>query len=513
MSAAPAAPAQVDWAQSRPTYLDLQSLEAEQGVLGGLLVYNDWLRHCDPRLTAERFATIRHQVLFRAIRATINAGQIADGVSLRAALAERDQLGSIGGADYLVELLDQAARYTGQISASSRVIVELAIRRDLYHAGVELSDRALNGDPPGDAQSIEPLTDRLISGAQNRLRGLAHSAGETMARDAHEAAEAALKQARAGRLSGPPTGIYALDDLINGLTPGDLHILAGRPSMGKTAVGVGIALSALQAGQARGERLGALIVSQEMSSEQLGLRMAMALADDGELYAGMPACGDLSSLRKGNLRADQWALLDAATAQLKRLPVRIEERTPLTATKIEALAGRQVDQWCREGIGPAVIVVDYIGLIAPDTDRRGNKVLEIADISARLKSIAKNLGVHVLALCQLNRGVESREEKRPTLSDLRDSGALEQDADIVTFIYRDAYYLEREVYALREAQAKSPGSTDRLEQIERKLSRCQNELELIVAKQRQGPLGAAKIAFFPATSAIRNIGRSRENNQ
>lgn len=509
MSAAPAAPAQVDWAQSRPTYLDLQSLEAEQGVLGGLLVYNDWLRHCDPRLTAERFATIRHQILFGAIRATIKSGQIADGVSLRAALAERDQLGSIGGADYLIELMDSAARWTGQISAYSRVIVELALRRDLYQAGVELSERALHGDP----QSTEPLSDRLISDAQSRLRGLAHSAGETMARDAHEAAQAALEQARAGRLSGPPTGLSALDDLINGLTPGDLHILAGRPSMGKTAVGVGIALSALQAGAARGEQLGALIVSQEMSSEQLGLRMSMSLADDGELYAGMPVCGDLSSLRKGNLRADQWALLDAAAAQLKRLPVRIEERTPLTAAKIEALAGRQVDQWRSEGVTPAVIVVDYIGLIAPDNDRRGNKVLEIADISARLKSIAKNLGVHVLALCQLNRGVESREEKRPTLSDLRDSGALEQDADIVTFVYRDAYYLEREVYALREAQAKSPGSTDRLEQIERKLSRCLNELELIVAKQRQGPLGAAKIAFFPATSAIRNIGRSRENSQ
>lgn len=168
MSVAPAAPAQVDWAQSRPTYLDLQSLEAEQGVLGGLLVYNDWLRHCDPRLTPEMFLPVQHQILFGAIRAIIQAGQIADGVSVRAMLAERDQLVSIGGADYLVELLDQAARYTGQISASSRVIVELAIRRDLYHAGVELSDRALNGDPPGDAQSIEPLTDRLISGAQFR---------------------------------------------------------------------------------------------------------------------------------------------------------------------------------------------------------------------------------------------------------------------------------------------------------------------------------------------------------
>lgn len=499
-------------AANRPSYLDLQSREAERALLGGLLTHNHWLRACDSRLSATSFAIAAHQTIFGALSDLIRADRMADGVSISLLLRERGQLEQIGGNAYVIGLFESAALFTGQAVEYAAQIVDLALRRDIYRLGCELSENALQGAPAA-AASNASLADQLLIGAEAGLRQLSQAAGEAKSCDAGAAAAAALAQARAGRLSGPPTGLSALDDLINGLTPGDLHILAGRPSMGKTAVGVGIALSALQAGQARGERLGALIVSQEMSSEQLGLRMAMALADDGELYAGMPACGDLSSLRKGVLRADQWALLDSAAAQLQALPIRIEERTPLTATKIEALAGRQVDQWRRDGVQPAVIVVDYIGLIAPDTDRRGNKVLEIADISARLKSIAKNLGVHVLALCQLNRGVESREEKRPTLSDLRDSGALEQDADIVTFLYRDAYYLEREVYALREAQAKSPGSTDRLEQIERKLSRCQNELELIVAKQRQGPLGAAKIAFFPATSAIRNIGRSRENNQ
>lgn len=466
-----------------------------------------WLRHCDPRLKASHFATARHQILFGAIRALIKTGLVADGVSLRAQLAERDQLEQIGGANYLIELFEQAARFTGQISASSRVIVELAIRRELYQAGVDLSERALCGDQ--DDSHSEPLTERLISGAQRRLRALSCAAGAEQVRSAEQAAREALERARGGNSSGPPSGIADFDELIGGLGTGQLHILAGRPAMGKTAIGVGLALSAALAARGRNERLGAMIFSQEMSAEQLGLRMAMALADDGELYSGLPACGSLALLRKGRLNQDQWARLDAACTQLAQLPIVIDDTAPVTVEQIEAGAQRQIDRWAREGAQPGLIVVDYIGLIAPGTDRRGNKVLEIADISARLKAMAKRLDVHVLALCQLNRGVESREEKRPNLSDLRDSGALEQDADIVTFCYREAYYLEREVYALRQAKSKTDAGVDRLMAAEAQLMRCASDLELIVAKQRQGPTGATKILFSPATTAIRGLGEPR----
>lgn len=484
----------------------LHNLQAEQALLGGLLCDTSLLPSLD--LHAGQFADPVHGLIFTAVRELFEARRFVDPMSVAERLRGQGGLEDIGGAQYLMLLLENAAHLSSQVREYAELVRALAMRRELRRIGLEASHMAQLGD------GMVGAVDALIAGAESELRALAQLGGAQVAWiAAHDAARDAVAEAKAGKMIGPPCGLIDLDELTNGLMPGSLHILAGRPSMGKTAVGLQMAFGCVEEGAKRAARdegleAGVLFVTQEMTAKQLGIRLAVAAADDGVLYATGPACGSVIDALRGRLSEAQWARIDAALTRIRDLPLVLDERAPLTPAKIAAACGRQIDRWRREKrVQPTLVVVDYLGLIEPDRDRRGNKVLEIGDVSAALKALAKNLGVHVLALCQLNRGVESRDEKRPLLSDLRDSGSIEQDADIVTFVYRDAYYLERELHAANEAANKDASRIEAADVVRARLAKCRTEVELIVAKQRQGAPGVAKVFFNPATTAVRNLGR------
>ena len=467
------------------------NLEAEEALLGAILVNNDAALRVSSFLEPEHFFEPLHGRIFAAAMKLVGRGHIATPVTLKTYFEGEDALTDIGGATYLARLAGAA---TTIINAEDygRLIYDLALRRHLIEIGEDMVNTAYDAEPDQTALSqIEATEQQLFTLAQkgtieSAFRPLSAALGEAI-----ENAEAAFK--RDGHLSGIATGFRDLDDKLGGLNRSDLVILAGRPSMGKTALATNIALNASRAHRTEtgenGERRtvdGAAVAffSLEMSGEQLATRL---LAEESGISS--------VKLRHGKITDDEFAAVVGASQELERLPLFIDDTPALTIAALTARARR-----LKRTHDIDLIIVDYLQLLRPARQRRDeSRVLEISEITQGLKALAKLLDVPVLALSQLNRAVEQREDKRPLLADLRESGAIEQDADIVTFIYRDEYYLERR---------KPADGTAEFDDWKAKMEAIHGVAEIIIGKHRHGPTGTVELAFIGELTKFGNLAKA-----
>jgi replicative DNA helicase len=462
------------------------SIEAEMALLGAILVNNHAYERVSDFLLPDHFALAEHRRIFQSCARLIERGQVADAVTLTAYLEQTEALTQAGGVGYLLRLADAAVTVINA-GEYGRLIHDLYLRRELIQLGEDVVNRAYAGDidTPAAGQ-IEMAEQSLYDLATHGSYEGGFESFETSLTSALEIAEAAHK--RQGLLSGVPTGFRDLDGRLGGLHPSDLVILAGRPSMGKTALATNMAFNAARAyrrerGEDGGERVvdGAVVgfFSLEMSREQLATRI---IAEQTQIPS--------DRIRRGMVAEEKFPDLVVASRELQRLPIYIDDTPALTISAMRTRARRLKRQ---RGLG--LIVVDYLQLVAPSPgSRHDSRVQELSEITRGLKALAKELHVPVLALSQLSRAVENREDKRPQLADLRESGTIEQDADVVMFIYREQYYLERAEPTQRPDE--SDDKFDKRHQDwQRRCEKAFNLADVMIAKQRHGPIGTVKLVF------------------
>ena len=460
------------------------NFEAEKALLGAIFANNNAFDRVSDFLRPRHFADPVHGRIYEATSKLIERGQIADPITLNNFFEQDGSLSDMGGTQYLAEL---AASMVNVINAGEygRTIYDLHLKRMLIDLGETVVNRAFSPD-------VDDLAMRQIEEAEQTLYDLA-TTGEfdggfqtfkSSIITAIEMAEAAHK--RDGKIAGVATGLRDIDAIMGGLHPSDLLILAGRPSMGKTALATNIAFNAAydykyevtEAGDKKTTD-GAVVgfFSLEMSSEQLAARI---LSEQTEIAS--------DKMRRGSLSNDEFDRLVVASQQLHRLPIFIDDTPAMSVSMLRTRARR-----LRREQGLGLIIVDYLQLME-SSGRTENRVQEIAEITRGLKTLAKELNVPVLALSQLSRAVEQREDKRPQLSDLRESGTIEQDADVVSFIFRESYYLERAEPMQRQDES-SDKFAERFDRWETRLNEVRHHSEVIIAKQRHGPTGSVKLFF------------------
>ncbi len=411
-------------------------LEAEQALLGAILFDNETFNRITPKLEPRHFYDPVHGRIFAACAQTIASGHLADGLTMRERFAKDGALKDIGGASYLLTLLEHAAQLSVHAQEYAELIYDLALRRELIRVGNEIAELAEN--PPDDADATD-----IIEEAERALFGLAESGASSSGFSPFSRALATSIEAAAAayesqsEVSGLSTGFADLDRMLGGLHGSDLIILAGRPSMGKTALATNIAYNVAKArldAQRSGDFENAInkggvvaFFSLEMSADQLATRL---LADAAEIES--------DRIRRGKINKDEFERLSDKAAELQTLPLHIDETGAISIAQLMARARR-----LQRTIGLDCIVVDYLQLVTSSSRKSDGRVQEVSEITQGLKALAKDLKAPVIALSQLSRQVENREDKRPQLSDLRESGSIEQDADAVLFVYRESYYLER----------------------------------------------------------------------
>lgn len=459
-----------------------QNLEAEQCLLGTILVDNRSYEKIGDFLKPEFFFAPAHQRIYQALQILIDRGQTASPVTLKSYFEKDQDLEQVGGAAYLADLAGSVISVVN-VEDYARTIYDLHLRRELISFGNDVVNESFTHDLERDAQdTIEDAEARLFSMAET---GEANTSFVTL-RDsivkAIEQAEVAFNSK--GQVTGVTTGLKDIDEKLGGLHKSDLLILAGRPSMGKTALATNIAFNASKAYALSGGKEGAIVAffSLEMSHDQLTMRI---LAEQSGIS------GD--ALRKGNITEAQFRDFAQAAHTLSHIPLYIDDTPALSISAIRTRARRLKR---KHGLG--MIVVDYLQLLRGSGSRQSetNRVIEISEITRGLKALAKELHVPVLALSQLSRAVEQREDKRPMLSDLRESGSIEQDSDVVMFVYREEYYLSREIPSQRDSESVEKFN-DRYASWAERLQQSANIAETIVAKQRHGPIGIVKLFFDP----------------
>jgi replicative DNA helicase len=452
--------------------------EAEQALLGAILVNNQAYHKIADFLRPEHFADPAHGNIFEIASRLIEQGQIASPITLKPYFEQGEGLAEHGGAAYLARLAGAAVTIINT-RHYGRTIHDFYLRRQLIDIGEEVVNQAYSPE-------IEVTATLQIEGAERKLYDLAtsgelgggfHEFRQSLGK-AIDMAEAAFK--RDGRLTGVATGFGDVDRLLGGLHASDLVVLAGRPSMGKTALATNIAFHAASAYREETDEEGARKVvdgavvgffSLEMSEEQLATRLLSEAS-------GIPS----EKIRRGQLTHDEFQRVVQMTRALETLKFYIDDTPALSMPALRARARR-----LKRLHGLGLIVVDYLQLLQPGGARnQENRVQEISTITRGLKTLAKELSVPVIALSQLSRAVEQRDNKRPQLSDLRESGSIEQDADVVMFIYREEYYLARQ---------EPPQNSDKHLDWEDKLKAVEHLAEVTVAKQRHGPIGKVQLRF------------------
>lgn len=473
------------------------NLEAEQALLGALLVNNQAYERVAEFLLPDHFAEPAHGRIYAAMLRLIERGQIANPVTLKGFVEQDPELRQMGGANYLAEL---AGAVISVLDAGDygRIVYDLHLRRQLIQLGEDVVNAAYALKLDQNAlEQIEITEKKLFDLASNGQQERSFQTFNTAVSTALSLAEAAWR--RKGGLSGVASGLNDLDRLLGGLHPSDLIILAGRPSMGKTSLATNVAFHAashLRWEEEPGSRKrkaaeGAVVgfFSLEMSAEQLAARI---LAEQ----ANVPS----EKIRRGEMDQDEFDRLVEASQRLATLPLFIDDTPAISVTALRTRARRLKRQY---GLG--MIVVDYLQLMrASPGEKHDGRVQEISDITRGLKAIAKELNVPVIALSQLSRAVESRDDKRPQLSDLRESGSIEQDADVVMFVFREEYYLSRAEPA-RKPEEPEDKFAQRYEQWQQRLMEATNIAEVIIAKQRHGPIGKIRAHFDGATTKFSNL--------
>ncbi|HQT63051.1 MAG: replicative DNA helicase [Acidocella sp. 20-57-95] len=461
------------------------NLQAEQALLGALLANNKAYERVSEFLSPEHFADPIHGRIYQSIQRRCEAGQIADPVLLKAEFEHNGVLDEVGGTAYLAQLL---SAMVGIINAGDygKAIYDSWIRRQLIDIGELTVNRAFGAEPELDgADQIEAAEQSLFDLATKGGNEGALITFELALAKAIEVASTAFQNQ--GSVSGLDTGLRDLNKKTGGLHPSDLMILAGRPGMGKTALATKIAYGAARALllNARIDNPNGVpkqtvaIFSLEMSAEQLATRL---LAEEARVS------GD--KIRRGEISQKDFDNFVRVSREISSLPLMIDDTPALTLSALRTRCRR-----LQRTKGLALVVIDYLQLMRPAAGTRPeNRVLEISQITQGLKAIAKELAVPVLALSQLSRAVEAREDKRPQLSDLRESGTIEQDADMVMFIYRDEYYLQQKEPKIA-AYDKDDKYRDAMEKWQSDMSNAYNKAELILAKQRHGPTGKIDLFF------------------
>ncbi|MCS6779044.1 MAG: replicative DNA helicase [Geminicoccaceae bacterium] len=473
------------------------NLEAEQAVLGAVLVNNEAYHRVEDFLAAEDFYEPIHQKIFATCAQWIADGRIADHKTLFHLFDTDPALKDLDGARYLARLA-AAAETVVDVVHYGRVVHDLALKRRLIRVGEDIVNRAYDREQPTSGrEQIEQAEHELFALAETGRTGGAFRPFPTVLAAAVRHIESAWH--KAGRVTGVPTRLEGLDQKLGGLQPSDLIILAGRPSMGKTALGVTIAANAAATARPEEERVPGRppgyvvgLFSLEMSAEQLATRLLSAESQ-------IPS----DELRRGQLGAEDWPRLVRASQHLAGLGLYIDDTPALTVAGLRTRARR-----LKRTVGLDLVVVDYLQLLRGSGQYGpGNRVQEVSEITQGLKALAKELNVPVLALSQLSRAVESRDDKRPMLSDLRESGSIEQDADVVMFVFREEYYLSRAVPTQRENE-----TTEKFQQrYQEWVQRCEkvhNKAEIIIAKQRNGPIGNVFLQFDAAYGRFRNLEAS-----
>ncbi|MCU0775114.1 MAG: replicative DNA helicase [Ideonella sp.] len=435
------------------------SIEAEQSVLGGLLLDNSaWDRAADT-LTESDFYRYEHRLIYTAIGHLVNATKPADVITVFEQLQSLGKAEDCGGIVYLNALANSVPS-AANLRRYAEIVRERAVLRKLIAASDEIATMAFN--PLG-----RPI-DQILDEAEGRIFRIgeeterSHQGPLSMDQLVVQLLDRVneLHEAGAQDVTGVRTGFYDLDRMTAGLQPGDLIVLAARPSMGKTAFALNIGEHV-----AINEGLPVVVFSMEMGASQLALRMVGSL---GRI--------DQQHLRTGALRDDEWSRLSEAVEKLQKGSMFIDETPALTPNELRARA-RRLSRHCGK-LG--LIIVDYLQLMSGSSSSDENRATELGEVSRGLKALAKELGCPVIALSQLNRSVETRNDKRPMMSDLRESGAIEQDADVIMFIYRDDYYTKE--------QSKEPGVA-----------------EIIIGKQRNGPVGTVKLTFLKPLTRFDNL--------
>jgi len=451
----------------KDTFKELpNNIEAEQAVLGSILVNNEIFDEISTIISNINFYDPMHQKIFGAIENLIYKGMLANPITLKNYFEnEKDE---INVPEYLVEVT-KFSTSSRQAIEYSRIIYDMFVRRELIKISENTIDTAKLNELNISGQNIIENSERLLFDLAEK--GSFNSSlvkfDEAM-KQTIEMASAAFKNEEG--IVGVPTGLRDLDDRLGGLHPSDLIIIAGRPSMGKTALATNIAFHAAQKLQESGRKSSIAFFSLEMSSEQLSTRI---LAEQSRIKS--------NDIRRGKISDEQFDKFIETSKNISELPLYIDE-TP--AISIAAMSNRA--RRIKRLFGLDMIVVDYIQLMSGSLNNRDGRVQEISQITQGLKAIAKELSIPVIALSQLSRAVEQRDNHQPQLSDLRESGSIEQDADVVMFVYRQAYYLER-----KEPQA----ATVEHAEWQAKMNEISTLAQIIIAKQRHGPTGNIDLEF------------------
>ncbi|NDW00533.1 replicative DNA helicase [Salipiger sp. PrR002] len=469
------------------------SIEAEQQLLGAILTNNDVYDRVAAILGPQHFYDPVHRRIFEIAAARIAKNNLASPVTLKAFMEDDEGLKELGGPAYLARLAG-AAVSSFAVRDYAQMIYDLAVRRDLIGLGRDISARATKVDVKSEPreqivqaeQALYKLAEQgqTEGGFQSFLRAVT---------DAVNVANAAYQ--REGGLAGVSTGLIDMDKKLGGLHPSDLLILAGRPSMGKTSLATNIAFNIAKAykkgtrhdgteGAIEGGVVG--FYSLEMSAEQLAARILSEAAE-------VPS----EQIRRGDMTETEFRRFVDAAKSLEACPLFIDDTPAIPIAQLAARARR-----LKRTHGLDVLMVDYLQLVRGTAE---NRVNEIAEISMGLKAIAKELNIPVIALSQLSRQVESRDDKRPQLSDLRESGSIEQDADVVMFVFREEYYVERE-----------KPSDDRLDEMaawQERMERLHGKAEVIIGKQRHGPIGTVELSFEGRFTRFGNLVRPWQNGE
>ena len=444
-----------------------QNLEAEMSVLGGILLENEALHRALESLRPKDFYRDAHGKIFDALVTLANRNEPADLVTLTSVLKERGQFEEVGGSSYLTTLVTYVPT-AANIGYYCKLVKDAALSRDLIRVATDIAGRGYEGR---DVAELLDWAEHSIYDIATKKSKQAYFSTKEVVKDAIHAIERLFNRQEA--ITGVPTGFKDLDDLTSGLQPSDLIIIAGRPSMGKTA----FCLNLIEhAALDPAKPTASVIFSLEMSKEQLVQRLLCSVARI-----------DANRVRTGRLSHNEFPDLVTAASIISEAPIYIDDTPAISILELRAKARRLKKE---KDIG--LIVVDYLQLMQGSSTE--NRQQEISEISRSLKALAKELSVPVIALSQLNRALESRTDKRPMLADLRESGAIEQDADVIMFLYREAVYCE--------ACKKRDGSCDK---------NHAKAAEVIVGKQRNGPLGVEQLVFNGEFMRFESLSRRNDD--
>ena len=455
------------------------NIEAEQAVIGSILVSNDIYDEIFPIIDAQKFFDPIHAKIYETIENLISKGLLANPITLKNHFENNEGLKELGGQEYLIKITKFSTSIKQAIDYAN-IVQEMHVRRELIRISESVLDQASS------ATEITTSGEEMIQNAEKSLFDLAERGHfnqsfmkfERALKQTIEMAKSAYQNEEG--IVGVPTGLTDLDNKLGGMHKQDLVIIAGRPSMGKTALATNIAFHAAKNIEKKDLKSTVAFFSLEMSSEQLSTRI---LSEQSRIRS--------NDIRRGKVSEQEFEKFIETSKNIFELPLYIDETPAITIAAISNRSRR-----IKRLFGLELIVVDYIQLMRSSGRKEYNRVQEISEITQGLKALAKELDVPVLALSQLNRAVEQRDDKKPQLADLRESGSIEQDADVVMFVFREAYYLERKEPNL--------GSIEHAEW-RQKMDEISSLADIMISKQRHGPTGNVKVEFEAMYTKFKNL--------